>query len=221
LLVGSPFDYKANALIYLPSDLPEPSTPNYQKSLEQTLIALCKATEGRALVLLTSHSAVRTTYYAIGRPLEESGISVLGHGIDGTPRQLVDRFKNAQRAVLIGTASLWEGIDVVGEALSVLVIGRLPFSVPSDPIFAARSEVFENAFSEYAVPQSVIRFKQGFGRLIRSKTDRGVVVVLDQRITSKSYGASFLKSLPACTVRKGPAADLPVAAKEWLEARAA
>jgi predicted DnaQ family exonuclease/DinG family helicase len=219
LLVGSPFDYKSNALIYLPADLPEPNAPFYQRTMEQTLIALCKATEGRTLVLLTSHSAVRTTYYAIGRPLEEAGISVLGHAIDGTPRQLVERFKNAQHAVLIGTSSLWEGIDVVGDALSVLVIGRLPFSVPSDPIYSARAEVFEDAFNEYAVPQSVIRFKQGFGRLIRSKTDRGVVVILDQRITSKAYGAAFLQSLPLCTVRKGAIADLPDAAKKWLDER--
>ena len=219
LLVGSPFDYKSNALIYLPTDLPEPSAPFYQKRVEQVIVSLCQATEGRALILLTSHSAVRSTYAAISRPLEEAGISVLGHNIDGTPRQLVDRFKNAQRAVLIGTSSLWEGIDVVGDALSVLVIGRLPFSVPSDPIFSARSEVFEDAFNQYAVPQSVIRFKQGFGRLIRSKTDRGVVVILDQRITSKSYGAAFLQSLPPCTVRKGTADDLPAVARAWLDAR--
>lgn len=219
LLVGSPFDYKANALIYLPTDLPEPSAPFYQKKLEQTVIDLCTASEGRALVLLTSHSAVRSTYAAVARPLEDEGITVFGHNIDGSPRQLVDRFKNAPRAVLIGTSSLWEGIDVVGDALSVLVIGRLPFSVPSDPIFTARSEGFEDAFNRYAVPQSVLRFKQGFGRLIRSTTDRGVVVVLDQRITSKGYGQAFLQSLPACTVRKGSVADLPAAAKEWLDAR--
>jgi len=121
--------------------------------------------------------------------------------------------------VLIGTASLWEGIDVVGDALSVLVIGRLPFSVPSDPIFAARSEVFDDAFNQFAVPQSVLRFKQGFGRLIRSKTDRGVVVILDQRVTSKAYGRAFLQSLPPCTVRRGPVADLPAAAKAWLDER--
>ena len=98
LLVGSPFDYKSNALIYLPNDLPEPNAPFYQKNLEQAIVALCKATEGRALVLLTSHSAVRTTYAAISRPLEEAGISVLGHGIDGTPRQLVERFKANPRS---------------------------------------------------------------------------------------------------------------------------
>ena len=121
--------------------------------------------------------------------------------------------------MLIGTSSLWEGIDVVGDALSVLVIGRLPFSVPSDPIFASRSEVFDDAFNQYAVPQSVLRFKQGFGRLIRSKTDRGVVVVLDQRITSKAYGAAFLQSLPPCTVRKGAIGDLPAAARQWLDER--
>lgn len=217
LLVGSPFDYKSAALMYLPTDLPEPGAPYYQKSIEKVLVDLCKATEGRALILLTSHSAVRSTYAAISRPLEQAGISVLGHGIDGTPRQVVERFKVSPRAVLLGTSSLWEGIDIVGDALSVLVIGRLPFSVPSDPIFSARSEVFDDAFNEYAVPQSVLRFKQGFGRLIRSKTDRGVVVVLDQRITSKGYGQAFLQSLPSCTVRRGSVKDLPVAAKAWLE----
>ena len=219
LLVGSPFDYKSNTLIYLPNDMPEPNAPFFQKKAEQAIIALCAATEGRALVLMTSHSAVRTTYFAINRPLEESGISVLGHGIDGTPRQLVERFKNAPRAVLIGTASLWEGIDVVGDALSVLIICRLPFTVPSDPVFSARSEVFDDAFNRYAVPQSVIRFKQGFGRLIRSKTDRGVVVILDSRVTSKAYGKAFLASLPRCSERKGPVADLPAVAKQWLDER--
>jgi DNA polymerase-3 subunit epsilon/ATP-dependent DNA helicase DinG len=108
---------------------------------------------------------------------------------------------------------------VVGDALSVLVIARLPFAVPSDPIFAARSELFDDSFNQYAVPQTVLKFKQGFGRLIRSKTDRGVVVVLDQRITSKAYGQAFLQSLPPCTVRRGPTAALPAAAKEWLGER--
>ncbi len=216
LLVGSPFDYRSATLIYLPTDLPAPGQPFYQKSVDKALIELCTATEGRALVLLTSHSAVRATYDGISRHLEEVGISVLGHGIDGTPKQLVDRFKSSQRAVLIGTSSLWEGIDVVGEALSVLVIGRLPFSVPTDPIFSARAETFDDSFNQYAVPQSVLRFKQGFGRLIRSKSDRGVVVVLDQRIISKGYGTAFLDSLPTCTVHRGSVRDLPAAAKAWL-----
>jgi predicted DnaQ family exonuclease/DinG family helicase len=220
LWVGSPFDYKANTLLFVPSDIPEPGKPGYQRALEQGLIALARATKGRMLVLFTSHTAVRSTYQAITGVLESEGIPVLGHGIDGQPRQLVERFKNTPQAVLMGTSSLWEGIDVVGDALSVVVIAKLPFAVPSDPVFAARSESFEDPFSEYAVPQTVLKFKQGFGRLIRSKTDRGVVAVLDRRVTSKGYGKSFLESLPECTeVKDRPLADLPRLAKDWLEGK--
>ena len=109
------------------------------------------------------------------------------------------------------------GIDVMGEALSCLVIARLPFSVPTDPVFAARSETFEDPFGQYAVPETILRFRQGFGRLIRSKTDRGVVVILDKRVLTKSYGQSFLNSLPECTVKRGPLTDLPAAAARWID----
>jgi len=216
LLLGSPFDYTSSTLLYLPTDLAEPGQPYYQKNVEQAIITLCRASGGRALILLTSHAAVRSTYYSISRALEHDGITVLGHGIDGSPRQIVERFKQTPRAVMLGTASLWEGVDVVGEALSVLVIARLPFAVPTDPIFAARSETFDDAFNRYAVPQAILKFKQGFGRLIRSKTDRGVVAILDQRILSRPYGQAFLRSLPPCTILRGPIADLPTAAQEWL-----
>jgi len=142
---------------------------------------------------------------------------VLGHGIDGTPRQLIERFKANPKAMVMGTSSLWEGVDVVGEALSVLVIAKLPFAVPTDPIFAARSEAFDDAFAQYAVPQTVLKFKQGFGRLIRSKTDRGVVVILDRRLSTKSYGRAFLDSLPRCSVLHGPLSQLPRQAAAWLD----
>jgi len=217
LLVGSPFDYKNSTLLYVPEDMPEPNEPYYLKTLTQALIPLAQASQGRMLVLLTSHAAVRAIYSAVSSTLEDEGIRVLGHGIDGTPRQLVDRFKLNPRAVLIGTASLWEGIDVVGEALSVVVIAKLPFAVPTDPVIAARSETFEDAFNQYHVPQAVLKFKQGFGRLIRSKTDRGVVVLLDRRVMTKQYGRVFLKSLPPCTVRQGPLATLPRTAADWLK----
>lgn len=214
--LASPFDYSKSALVYVPSDMPEPGMSGYQRELEQTLIALCKASQGRALILFTSHSAVRATYRAIQRPLEESGIMVLGHNIDGSRKQLLERFKTNPRTVLLGTSSFWEGIDVVGDALSVLVIAKLPFSVPSDPVFAARSELLDNAFAQYSVPQAILKFKQGFGRLIRSHADRGVVTILDRRVLSKYYGQQFLNSLPDCTIKKGPAANLPTAIEDWL-----
>jgi predicted DnaQ family exonuclease/DinG family helicase len=216
LQLESPFDYQKQALVYIPNDMPEPNQRGYQQALEETLIALCTATGGRALVLFTANSALRMTYKAIQEPLEDQGIAVLGQGLDGSRRALLERFKEFPRTVLLGTTSFWEGVDVVGDALSVLVIAKLPFSVPNDPIFAARSEGFTDAFNEYAVPQAILRFKQGFGRLIRSREDRGVVAVLDRRLLSKRYGQMFLDSLPHTTVRSGPAKQLPLLAARFL-----
>jgi len=218
LTVGSPFDYINSTLLCLPTDIPEPAQPNYQNIVSKAIVDLCLATGGRALILFTSHSQLQATYRAITRSLEEAGIVVYGQGIDGSRRQLLESFKTTPRSVLLGTRSFWEGIDVVGPALSCLVIVRLPFSVPSDPVFAARSRTFEDPFGQYAVPEAVLRFRQGFGRLIRSCTDRGVVVVLDKRILSKGYGSSFLDSLPDCTVHRGPLSELPTKAARWIEA---
>ncbi|HMA34119.1 MAG TPA: helicase C-terminal domain-containing protein [Chloroflexia bacterium] len=219
LQVGSPFDYVNSTMLYIPDDLPEPNQPGYQRQLEQTILDLSLATHGRALVLFTSHSALRTTYRALQRPLEEAGLLLLGHNLDGSRRQLLERFRTTPRSVLMGTSSFWEGIDVVGDALSVLVITKLPFRVPSDPIFAARSEQFDDAFAQYSLPQAILKFKQGFGRLIRSHQDRGVVAILDRRLVSKGYGHTFLNSLPVCTLRRGPAHNLAAAAAAWLAPR--
>ncbi len=218
LLLGAPFDYMRSTMIYLPYDIPQPGRPDYQPAVEQVLVDLCRATQGRSLVLFTSHAALRATCAAIRFPLEEEQILVLEHGVDGSPKRLLSTFKTNPKAVLLGTASFWEGIDVTGEALSVLVIVRLPFSVPTDPVFAARSEMLDDAFNQYALPQAILRFKQGFGRLIRSKTDRGVIVILDRRLQTKYYGSAFLKSLPPCTVKRGPSRNLPLEAVSWLEA---
>ena len=215
-LLGSPFDYARSALLYIPTDVPEPDRPDYQRYLESTLISLTKATKGRTLVLFTSHNHLRQTHQAIRGPLQEDGILAIAHGVDGSARQLLQTFKSNPKSVLLGTSSFWEGVDVVGEALSVLVIARLPFAVPTDPIIAARSEQFEDPFNQYSVPQSILRFKQGFGRLIRSKSDRGVAVVMDRRIATRSYGRLFQRSLPDCTVRQGLARALPREAVNWL-----
>ena len=216
LRVPSPFDYQRNALLYLADDIPEPGTPGYQKALNEALINLCGATEGRALLLFTSYSALQTTYRALKGPLERQGILVLGQRLDGNPRQLLERFRANPRAVILGAASFWEGVDVVGDALSVLAITRLPFAVPSDPVFAARSESFDDPFSEYSVPHAILRFKQGFGRLIRSATDRGVCAILDRRVLSKRYGRGFINSLPPCAEVRGPIAELGPTAADWL-----
>lgn len=217
--LGSPFDYRKAALVYVPTDLPEPNSPNYAQTLHRALIDLARATRGRMLVLLTSKSQLRGVYRAISDPLANDDIVVLAQYMDGGRRQLLERFKTAERCVLLGTQSFWEGVDIPGPALSCLVIARLPFPVPSDPIFSARSATYEDHFLQYAVPQTVIRFRQGFGRLIRSAEDRGIVALLDSRVNNKSYGAIFLNSLPAVDLRFGPFRDLPPLADRWLADR--
>ncbi|MBI3965016.1 MAG: DEAD/DEAH box helicase family protein, partial [Chloroflexi bacterium] len=221
LRVDSPFDYQKAALVYVPADVPEPNRPGHQRAVEVALVNLCRATQGRALVLFTSRSQLHATYEAIRRPLEQAGVVVLGQGVDrASRRQLLQSFRDSGRAVLLGLASFWEGVDVVGDALSVLVIVKLPFPVPSEPVFAARSEAFANAFNEYSVPQTVLKFKQGFGRLIRSHQDRGLLVVLDTRILTKAYGKVFLGSLPPTEIQRGTVRDLPTVAAGWLNANA-
>ncbi|MBI4670857.1 MAG: DEAD/DEAH box helicase family protein [Chloroflexi bacterium] len=219
LQVGSPFDYAQAALLYVPNDIPEPGQQGYQKAIETGLEELLKATRGRALVLFTSHSQLQSTYRALGRKLEEHDVLILAQGLDGSRRQVLDTFKTQERMALFGTKSFWEGVDVVGEALSCLAMARLPFNVPSDPIFSARSETFDDPFAQYAVPEAILRFRQGFGRLIRSKTDRGVVVILDKRVLTKTYGRLFMEALPNCTKQQGPLKELAKRAAAWIDAK--
>ena len=216
LALGSPFDYATAALLFLPTDMPEPNQPGYVRRAADAIAEVAEALGGRTLALFTSYAQLRATHDAIRQRVERANVVLMGQGIDGSRSRLLQRFKDTDRALLLGTASFWEGVDVVGEALSALIIARLPFAVPTDPVFAARSEEFDEPFRQYAVPQAILRFKQGFGRLIRSKTDRGVVVVLDRRILSKSYGASFLGSLPACSVHRAPIAAVGDALQEWI-----
>jgi DNA polymerase-3 subunit epsilon/ATP-dependent DNA helicase DinG len=214
--LDSPFDYEKSTLLYLPTDMPEPNERGYQPMLEQSLLELASATGGRMLALFTSNGALRQTYHGLEEALEEREIVLLGQGIDGSRRAVLQRFRETPRAVLFGTSSFWEGVDVVGDALSVLVITKLPFAVPNDPVFAARSELFREPFNDYAVPQAILKFKQGFGRLIRSREDRGVVAILDRRLLSKRYGKLFLDSLPNATTQQGNLKNLPLAAARWL-----
>jgi DNA polymerase-3 subunit epsilon/ATP-dependent DNA helicase DinG len=216
LLLGSPFDYPSSTLIALPTDLPEPNAPSFTSEISELLLESIRASRGRALILFTAYGPLNAVYEQIKGPLEQEGILVLGHGIDGSPRQMLSALRENPRTVLLGTSSFWEGVDVVGEALSLLVIVRLPFAVPTDPIYQARSQLYDQPFEQYALPQAVLRFRQGFGRLIRSKTDRGVLIVLDRRLRARRYGESFLRSLPRCTLRELPGRDIAGAVEEWL-----
>jgi DNA polymerase-3 subunit epsilon/ATP-dependent DNA helicase DinG len=217
LALGSPFDYESSTLLYLVTDIPEPNAGQpYHRSLERSLTALCRATNGRALVLFTSYRQLRRIARAITAPLATDGILVYEQGEGASRHALLETFRAADQAVLLGTRSFWEGVDVPGPALSVLAITRLPFDVPSDPIVAARSETYDSPFGEYMVPEAILRFRQGFGRLIRTKSDRGIAVIYDHRVLSKHYGRAFIDSLPRCTIRQGPMHELPKAAARWL-----
>lgn len=209
--------HETSTLLYLVNDIPEPAQrKEYQRAVQDTLISLCRETHGRTLVLFTSNDQLRRTARAISDPLTSDGVQVFEQSAGASRHALLESFRTTKGAVLLGTRSFWEGVDVPGEALSVLVIVRLPFHVPSDPIVAARSDTFDSPFDEYTVPEAVLRFRQGFGRLIRTQSDRGIVVVLDRRIISKSYGKKFVDSLPRSTVRVGSMADLPDSATRWL-----
>ena len=195
LLQPSPFDWPHQALCYLPQNLPDPNSYGFGKALIDTLMPVLRASNGRAFVLFASHRALREAADA----LKDSPWPLFVQG--QMPRAtLLQRFRESGNGVLLGTASFREGVDVVGDALSVVVIDKLPFAAPDDPVFEARLEAIRrsggNPFRDEQLPQAVIALKQGVGRLIRSETDRGVLVLCDPRLTGKSYGKVFLDSLP-------------------------
>lgn len=206
LKVGSPFDFKKNVVLAVPTELPPPDSRGFSEAAAKTLLEVLEVTRGRAFVLFTSYALMNWMAKALRDELAARGMTVFVQG--ELPRSLIiDRFKTARAPVLFGTDSFWEGVDVPGEALSCVILTRLPFSVPDDPVFQARCEKIQakgrNPFMHYAVPQAAIKFKQGFGRLIRTSEDRGAVVVLDKRIVEKPYGRVFLNSLPGYTLATG------------------
>jgi ATP-dependent DNA helicase DinG len=196
-ILDSHFDYSQQALLYMPSYLPDPREPDFPPQAAEEVVGLLQATRGRAFVLFTSHQQMRETYDRV-RPRLRYPMLLQGTA----PRTaLLDRFRSTPHAVLFATSSFWQGVDVQGPQLSAVIIDRLPFAVPTDPVTAARirqiNEDGGNAFADYQVPQAVLALKQGFGRLIRSRSDRGVLTILDQRMVRKQYGKIFFESLPA------------------------
>jgi len=222
--VASPFDYDRQALLAVTTDLPDPASTGeaqYLKALCGALERIVATAGGGTLVLFTSHKALREAYRRLKERLQAYDIDLLGHHLDGGRTRLLEAFQSGERTVLFGAASFWEGIDVPGEALRCLVIVKLPFQPPNHPVAAARRQTLarqgKNAFFHLFLPQAVIRLKQGFGRLIRSSRDRGVVVVLDPRILKKQYGARFLRSLPVSGCEKGSLDEVCARMAEWLK----
>jgi len=203
LVAASPFDYFRQALVLASDSLPDPSSDaaRYAEALAGLMHELFAVTRGRALVLFTSYEMMKSVAAFAHGSLAESGIRLLVQG-EGLSRESMTRhLKEDANTVVFGAQSFWEGVDVAGEALSCVVMARLPFAQVGDPVVEARAEMIERAggssFREYMLPEAVIRFRQGFGRLIRTKSDSGVVVVTDPRLVTKNYGAMFRKSIPA------------------------
>ena len=199
LFLGSPFPYETNALLTVPSDAPDPKSGEYIDYVVQAVDRIISVSEGRALVLFTSYSMLNTVFEAVQENCREKNISCLRQGDDDRSR-LLKSFTRDISSVLFATDSFWQGVDAPGDTCKVVILCRLPFRVPTDPVVEARMEAMErsgkNPFMEMSLPEAVIRLRQGFGRLIRSHTDTGVVVILDNRIVTKRYGSLFLSSLP-------------------------
>jgi DNA polymerase-3 subunit epsilon/ATP-dependent DNA helicase DinG len=210
--VGSPFDHANQSVLIVPSDIPLPHDDQFPLEAAAIVGDVARALNGRTLVLFTSHSAMREVGAQLAG-LEENGIAVLTQGIDGSRRAILERFA-AGGSVLLGTQSFWEGVDLPGDQLRCVIIAKLPFPVPDDPLIQGRSERYDDPFREYQLPLAALRLRQGYGRLIRTKTDRGAVVLLDRRVILQDYGPTFLASLPAVRVHRIPSDGIGIIVAE-------
>ena len=217
LVLPSPFDFLEQALCVLAVDVPPYDDPEHDRVMGQLVQDTALRLGGGTLVLFTGYGPLKRVHSLIGAQLEPAGISVLGQGLDGTRRQILRSFLSDTRSVLLGTNSFWEGVDIPGDALRCVVIDKLPFAVPTDPLVRARTDRLADPFGQYILPQAVLRLKQGFGRLIRSRADRGAVVLCDPRLASRDYGPRFLEALPPAAVVRETAAAVAETVHAFIE----
>ncbi len=218
-LLSTPFDYRKQVFFGIPTDLPDPRDPTFDEGLSDLINRSVAITGGRAFILFTSFGQLRRVADLCEPTIRRLGIDVLRQGEDNRDL-LLRRFREDETSVLFATSSFWEGVDVKGRALELLILAKLPFAVPTEPIQEAQFEALKaqgrDPFDNLVVPRAVIRFKQGFGRLIRSRTDRGAVLIADKRVSEMRYGRRFLNSLPDLQVRKGKALDLMTGMEEFF-----
>jgi len=204
MLLGSPFDFRKQMKLFIVQKMPDPRDAGYEEALEYWIAHFVEKTDGRAFVLFTSYRGMQQVAGPMRDFFSRKKLRLLVQG-EGTPRGLLlEQFKTTPRAVLFGTDSFWMGVDVPGEALSNVIITRLPFAVPDHPLIEAKLELIEgrggDPFTEYSLPEAILKLRQGVGRLIRTKGDRGIIVILDNRVVTKPYGRAFMQALPKCPV---------------------
>ena len=196
-------EHHEQSLLYLPNDIPEPNMPQYQRHLDDAIVQLATMLDGQLVVLFTSYAALRSSYGTVKPLLEARGILVLGHGIDGSPRQLWQIFQNQERVVLLGTGSFWDGADEISRTPACILLARLPMPVLNDPPIAARAEQYSDQLHQVTVPMAALRVRRALNRLAWSSTRRNAVVLFDRRVISKEYGATILNTLPQSSQRQG------------------
>ncbi len=217
LRLDSPFDYRRQALLVLPSELADPYDPAFVDQVAGALSGIARGLGGGTLALFTAHTMLRATHERLAARLDGSGVVALAQSTGGSRRALLERFAQGH-AVLLGTASFWEGVDLPGDLLRCVVVVKLPFPVPDDPVVAGRAERYDDPFREYHVPVAALRLKQGFGRLIRTRDDRGAVVLLDRRVSVRSYGEVLLSALPPCRLLRPDIEVVGGAVAAWCAA---
>lgn len=192
----SPFDYEKNVQLYLPDNFPAPGSKSFDIKVADEIFKFASHFEGRTLVLFTAYSYLKNVHNLLHKRFDKVGLELLSQGVVGSRKRIIMRFFEESRSVILGTSSFWEGVDFPGDMLKCVVIVKLPFDVPSNPEFAARSELYDNPFLEYSLPRALLRFRQGCGRLIRTSEDSGVIVILDNRVLNKFYGKQFVDLFP-------------------------
>lgn len=217
LALESPFDYLASALCIVAGGVPPYDDAEHDVVMADLVGRIAQRLEGRTLVLFTGYSPLRRVHALLHERLERRRIAVVGQGLDGTRRQILRSFLDDPRTVLLGTSSFWEGIDIPGERLRCVVIDKLPFPVPTDPLVRARCEGLRDPFRQYMLPVAVLRLRQGFGRLIRGHDDRGVVVLCDDRLDTRDYGEVFLRALPPAEQVRAAGDDVPALVAQFVE----